>query len=43
VNLGFAPTFFGRSDRRHRIADAVPSVVELAKLHICGSQQRQVK
>ena len=34
MNLGFAPPFLGCFHRRHRFADAAPSVIELAEFRI---------
>ena len=34
MDLGLAPPFLGRFDRRHRFANAAPSVIELAEFGI---------
>ena len=38
MDLGLAPPFLGCFHRRHRFADAAPSVIELAEFRI-GSRQ----
>ena len=38
IDLGLAPSFLGCFHRRHRFANAAPSVIELAEFRI-GSRQ----
>ena len=38
IDLGLAPSFLGCFDRRHRFANAAPSVIELAEFRM-GSRQ----
>jgi hypothetical protein len=36
IDLGFTPRFFRCFDCGHRLADATPRVIEIAKLRICS-------